>query len=423
MSCSTSSRRRSSAPRNSSRCRSMPAVMRESFFSSRGRAGVPGMRELLGEHRLRFAGELLDRAVELAAEPPGRVLARRLDRGSNWTEAASAKRSDARVDHALELLDLASLDVRERGLDAARRLALLARDPLAEGLLALGERLRDLAQRAPAFGRMSVELAGDRRDRLGHGLLEVGAEPRDQGALLVARRGEALALGREPRVQLRDQLPLALPEPRHLRGQRGLRPVEVVPPVADPLLDLALDGGEHLGELRARLALALDRRGLGGRPRSASPPRPGPRANRRARGSAAARAPSPGARLRRRPARRAGPGPRRASGRRSRARSVPLRSAIQPTTARTSRAEEDRAGDSELHRGRMVLRRGWRARLPPGTSSPAPARAGPARAPAGACPAAISSTVPSRVDDRSVDGGRRAGARSAPAWRGGAGRG
>ena len=68
-------------------------------------------------------------------------------------------------------------------------------------------------------------------------------------------------------------------------------------------------------------------------------------------------------------------------------------------------AEEDRTGDSELHRRRMVLRRGRRARLPPGTRSPAPARAVPARAPAGASPARCLLDRPVGVDDRSVDGG------------------
>src|SRR3954469_25436314 len=43
------------------------------------RAGVADMRETLGEHSLCFAREHLDRPVELARQPAGRILTRCLD--------------------------------------------------------------------------------------------------------------------------------------------------------------------------------------------------------------------------------------------------------------------------------------------------------------------------------------------------------
>src|SRR6185437_12050698 len=61
-------------------------------------------------------------------------------------------------DDALQLLDLPALDVAKRRLDAHRRLAALAVDRVLQLTLAAPDPLGDLLQRAPALGRVLLQV-------------------------------------------------------------------------------------------------------------------------------------------------------------------------------------------------------------------------------------------------------------------------
>jgi hypothetical protein len=89
------------------------------------------------------------------------------------------------------VLDLAALDVRERGLDPPRRLGLAALDLLGERLLALPQPVGDLLDHAPPLARVRLELLERLGDRGLGGALELLAQAHHGGALLV-RSGDEL---------------------------------------------------------------------------------------------------------------------------------------------------------------------------------------------------------------------------------------
>src|SRR5205823_8877289 len=160
----------------------------------------------------------------------------------------------------LDLLELATLDVREARLDPAGGLALLPLDLLGERALAPTEALVQLVQSAPAFRLRRLEL-GCRR---GRAVLcrprQLLAEVDDGRALLLALGLEPLGVGGNPPLGLGDQLLLALGNPRDLRRVGLLRPVEIGAPLGEPLLDPPLRCRERLGQARRCLLLALAER-------------------------------------------------------------------------------------------------------------------------------------------------------------------
>jgi len=149
------------------------------------------------------------------------------------------------------VLDLTSLDVRERHLDSARRLGLTSLDLLHQSLLAPPQPVGDLLDHATPLGGVRLELLerlGDRRLRRA---LELLAQPDDRRPLLVGSRDELGRLGLDPRLGVRDQLLLPLLEPPQIRLQALLRTVEIVSPCAQPLVDAARGDRERLRELHA----------------------------------------------------------------------------------------------------------------------------------------------------------------------------
>ena len=118
---------------------------------------------------------------------------------SNWCAAASTKRvPGGSVEHALELLDLAALDVGEGALDPARSLRLLTLDPADEVVFPRGQPLLDLVQRAPALDGVRLQLSGRRGDCFFRRAPEIFAQPRDRGPLLLVGVPEAVCVALEP---------------------------------------------------------------------------------------------------------------------------------------------------------------------------------------------------------------------------------
>jgi hypothetical protein len=91
------------------------------------------------------------------------ILACRLDRFVELLCRGIGEPAGRTFEDSFQLLDLAALDVGERGLDPACRLCLLALDALADVPLTHSEALPDLVQRAPALDRMRLELGVGRR--------------------------------------------------------------------------------------------------------------------------------------------------------------------------------------------------------------------------------------------------------------------
>ena len=190
-------------------------------------------------------------------QPCGRLLARRAHRPVELDGRRLGVPLGLAGDDALQLLDLAALDVREGRLDPARRLGLAALDLLRERLLAAPQPVGDLLDHTAPLARVRLELL----ERLGDGrlrrALELLPQAQDRGALLVGGRDELLGLGLDPCLRLRDQLLLTLLEPPQLRLEVLLRAIEVVAPAAEPFLDTARRPGQRVGELGCRGALAL----------------------------------------------------------------------------------------------------------------------------------------------------------------------
>ena len=128
------------------------------------------------------------------------------------------------------MLDLASLDVRERHLDPARRLGLASLDLLHQRLLPPPQPVGDLLDHASPFGGVRLDLL----QRLGDGglrrALELLAQADHGRALLVRGRDELGGLCLDPCFGVCDQLLLSLLEPSQVRLEALLCAVEVVSP-------------------------------------------------------------------------------------------------------------------------------------------------------------------------------------------------
>ena len=257
----------------------------------------------------------LDGAVELARQPHRGLLARGAHRRLELLAGRLGVALGLTRDHALELLDLPALDVCERRLDPACRLALAPLDLLGQRLLAPPQPLGDLLDHAAALARVRFELLERLGDGRLRGPLELLPQPQHGRALLLGGGHELRRLRLDSRLGLGDQLLLALLELAQLRLQVLLRAVEVVRPRAEALVDAACRSWRaRRRAARRRRARAPPARG-GARPRSSAPPWPGSRASPRACARAASSAPlrSPPSPRRRGPS--AAPAPPRATGR------------------------------------------------------------------------------------------------------------
>src|SRR4029078_3249373 len=106
-----------------------------------------------------------------------------------------------------EMLDLSTLELRERELDARSGLALGPVDLLGHGVLVLAEPVVQLVDSATAVGRQQLQLVERARKRFTCARLELLTEPNRRDALLVDRRVELVRLGGDPRLDVRDPLP------------------------------------------------------------------------------------------------------------------------------------------------------------------------------------------------------------------------
>ena len=199
------------------------------------------MVDPLGEHALGLAREALDRQVELAAEPPGRLLARRADRRVELLCRPPRRNASPRARRARELLELPVLDVAELRLrSAATRLGLLAVDLLLQLALAHRSRSASSWSALAALGRVLLEV----RRRLLRHLLRGAIELRRAASRSArdVRRAALQPLGvlADLRLDLGRKLPLALADALELVGEALLQLLEVGAPVGEPLLDRAL---------------------------------------------------------------------------------------------------------------------------------------------------------------------------------------
>jgi hypothetical protein len=182
------------------------------------RAGIAHVREPLGKDGLRLTCEGLHGAIELTGKPDRGVLPGCADRvGELLPGRLGVARGRAR-DDALQLLDLPPLHLREAHLNSARRLRLLALDPLAERALPSPDPVVQLVEGTPPFRREGVELLASGGDALLDDPCELVTEPREPRTLLFALRLEPLGVGHDPGLGLGDQLPLPLGEPCELVG-------------------------------------------------------------------------------------------------------------------------------------------------------------------------------------------------------------
>ncbi len=211
----------------------------------------------LGEHAFRLACKSLDGELELAAEPPRRVLARRADRRVELLRRRLRVSRGLARDAAPELLELAVLDVAELRRDPLDRLGLLAVDLLLQSALAEAEPVGELLERLPPLDPVLLEVGGGRRRHLLRAPRQVLAQLRGQGPVLFERRLQLLGVGVDPPLDLGRQLHLALREPRNLLGEALLKLVQVAAPLREPLLHPPLRRRQRLDQPRRGVALAL----------------------------------------------------------------------------------------------------------------------------------------------------------------------
>jgi hypothetical protein len=121
----------------------------------------------------------------------------------------------------------------------------------------VGHPLLELVQRSATLGRVRFELAPHGAEGIVEGAVELGAQPRHAGALLLALGRQPLGVGREPQLDLAQQLLLPLLELRDTRPGRVGDSVEVLRPAGEPLLDLRLDLVQLVAESRGRIVLPL----------------------------------------------------------------------------------------------------------------------------------------------------------------------
>src|SRR5262245_8432674 len=221
------------------------------------RALVADVRHAFGEHRLGLACERVHCALELARQPPRGVLARRADERRELLPRLLAHRGRGALDRALELLDLTALHVLEPRLDAAEGLALLALDLLGDLAFPTPQALLELVERAAPLERARLEIGARCGQRLVHRALDLLAEPRERGALLLAFDLEPVGVDEHAALRLGHELALPLRELADAAGERVGGALEVLRPGRETLLDLVLRARERLRQLAARLALAL----------------------------------------------------------------------------------------------------------------------------------------------------------------------
>ena len=164
------------------------------------------------------------------------------------------------LERALQPFDLAALDVGEARLDPRRRLRLLAVDPLQELPLAGAEPVGDLLQRLAALRADVLEVRGRGVDRLLRGALRLVAEAEDRRLVLAGLDADLLDLLPDAAVDVLELLPEPLLDARGGAGEVVLDPLEVLRPLAQPLLDALLhlvEADRVLGRGAALLLLEL----------------------------------------------------------------------------------------------------------------------------------------------------------------------
>ena len=109
----------------------------------------------------------------------------------------------------------------------------------------------------PALRRVRVELAAHEAEGIVERAVELGAQPRNSGALLVALGRQPLGVGGESQLDLPQHLLLSLLElgDPHL-GRLG-DPIEVLRPARQLLLDQCLNVHQLVGERRRSVVLPL----------------------------------------------------------------------------------------------------------------------------------------------------------------------
>src|SRR5712691_5444176 len=133
-------------------------------------AALTELLHSFAEDLLGFAQEHGHGTVELAGEAPGGLLPRLLDRRVELERRRLREAARLTAYRALELLDLAPLDVGEGILQTTRGLRLLPLDLLAQLPLTPPKSLGDLVQRPSPLGRMTLQLALGRLDGCARGL-------------------------------------------------------------------------------------------------------------------------------------------------------------------------------------------------------------------------------------------------------------
>ena len=227
------------------------------------RTGEPALRESPRVEALRelLAHEQLDGAVELALEARRGLLARLAEALVEREHRDLGVTLDLALRHPLEPVRLAALPLDERDVEPRADVRLGLLDRVGHRRLPRAEALGDLLDRASSLERLGLELVESLGDGLPGRALELLAEAQHGLLLLVGRRAELRRLRLEAGLDVGDRLAVPLLEPRELRLEVALRPVEVLREAAEPLLEPALGPGELLDEPLGRPALAgLERR-------------------------------------------------------------------------------------------------------------------------------------------------------------------
>jgi hypothetical protein len=161
------------------------------------RAGVSHVGQPLREHRLGFPRKGAHRSVELASEALRGILTWGLHELREPLCGLLGVWCHRTVDSALELLDLAVGHVREAGSYALHRVDLLALRLLGQLALPAGHPLLELMESPSALRCVRVELAAHETEGIVDRAGELGAQPRNSGALLVTLGRQPLGVGGE----------------------------------------------------------------------------------------------------------------------------------------------------------------------------------------------------------------------------------
>src|SRR4051812_29076105 len=252
------------------------------------RARVADVRQPFREHRLGLPREGAHRAVELAGETLRSVLPRGLHELREPLRGLVRMGRHRSVDSALELLDLPAGDVLEAGFHALYRVDFLALRLLGQLALPAGHPLLELVQRPPSprlaslppprpghrpppaahpppelvrppptLGRVCLELAAHEAECIVDRAVELGAQPRPSGPLLLAFGREPLGVRREPQLDLAQHLLLPLLELRDPHLGRLGDSIEILRPPCEPLLDVGLNLVQLLAESHRRVVFPL----------------------------------------------------------------------------------------------------------------------------------------------------------------------